>query len=166
MSLNRVILLGTLTADPLSVGGGAARLARACFTLALDPPRSRRPSPGLPAQGASPPASAPPALPSSPMPSPRADFIPVLAYARTAEIALEFLKKGNRAIVEGRLREERWKPPHSSERSRLVVVAERVTSLEAARAGTSLPGRGDPPPPAPVGTGALERLPAIKTRGM
>ena len=61
---------------------------------------------------------------------PRADFIPVLAYARTAEIALEFLKKGNRAIVEGRLREERWKPPHASERSRLVVVAERVTSLD------------------------------------
>ena len=76
---------------------------------------------------------------------PRADFIPVLAYARTAEIALEFLKKGNRAIVEGRLREERWKPPHSSERSRLVVVAERVTSLEVPRANSAPPANPYPP---------------------
>ena len=123
MSLNRVILMGTLTGDPLSVGGGAGRVIRACFTLALDPPRGRRPSPGLPA-----PASPPPAPATTP-PAPRADFIPVLAYARTAEIALQWLRKGTRAIVEGRIREERWKPPHSSERSRLVVVAERIMIL-------------------------------------
>jgi hypothetical protein len=51
------------------------------------------------------------AAPATPHPAPRADFIPVLAYARTAEIALLFLRKGIRAIVEGRLHEEPWKPP-------------------------------------------------------
>ena len=115
-TLNRVILLGTLTADPLSVGGGAARLALACFTLALDPPRPRRERGGLPEPGASPPGSTPaqalaqplpPPPPPSLLPGPRADFIPVLAYARTAEIALQFLRKGTRTIVEGRLRDRK-----------------------------------------------------------
>ena len=92
----------------------------------------------------------------APPPTPPAGVIPVLAYARTAEIALEFLRKGTRAIVEGRLHEERWKPPHASERSRHVVVAERVTSLEIPRANSAPPA--DPhPSPIEVAAAALDQ---------
>jgi len=91
-------------------------------------------------------------------------FIDIVAWARTAEICGEYLKKGRPVFIEGRLQQDRWEQPDGQKRSRIKVTAERVQFLgspaggggprgaapEAAEAPTEAgpePGPGDQEPP-------------------
>jgi len=56
-------------------------------------------------------------------------FIDIVAWARTAEICGEYLKKGRPVFVEGRLQQDRWEQPDGQKRSRVRVTAERVQFL-------------------------------------
>ena len=56
-------------------------------------------------------------------------FIEIVAWARTAEICAEYLKKGRPVFVEGRLQQDRWEQPDGQKRSRIRVTAERVQFL-------------------------------------
>lgn len=56
-------------------------------------------------------------------------FIDIVAWARTAEICAEYLKKGRPVFVEGRLQQDRWEQPDGQKRSRIRVTAERVQFL-------------------------------------
>jgi single-strand DNA-binding protein len=63
-------------------------------------------------------------------------FIDVTAWNQQAEVITEYCQKGRPIVVEGRLEQERWETPTGEKRSRLKVVAQRVTFLPG-RDGTA-----------------------------
>ena len=81
-------------------------------------------------------------------------FIDVTLWARQAEVAQEYLKKGRQVFIEGRLQLDTWDDKQTGQkRSRLRVVAENMQMLGSrgdSEAGSTAPGtqrRTTPPPP-------------------
>ncbi len=58
-----------------------------------------------------------------------ATFIDVVAWAKQAETAAEYLKKGRLVLVEGRLRQRNWEDAEGGKHSKYEVVADRVQFL-------------------------------------
>lgn len=57
-------------------------------------------------------------------------FVDVTLWARTAEIAAEYLKKGSPVMIEGKLKMESWEDKTSgAKRSKLKIVGERMQLL-------------------------------------
>ena len=56
-------------------------------------------------------------------------FVRVVAWAKLAEIANEYLKKGSPVFVEGRLQSRSWEAQDGTKRSTLEVVAQSVQFL-------------------------------------
>jgi single-strand DNA-binding protein len=56
-------------------------------------------------------------------------FVDVTAWNQQAEVITQYCQKGRPLLVEGRLEQERWETPAGEKRSRLKVVARRVTFL-------------------------------------
>jgi single stranded DNA-binding protein len=67
-----------------------------------------------------------------------ADFVSVSTWNRQAEICGEFLAKGRRVAVEGRLRSRSWEDAEGKRRSAIEVVANGIDFLDA-------PSREDSP---------------------
>jgi len=59
-------------------------------------------------------------------------FIDVTVFGASAENAHKYLRKGSPCLVIGRLKQERWETKEGDNRSRLVVVSERIQFLGAA----------------------------------
>ncbi len=59
-------------------------------------------------------------------------FVDVTAWNQQAEVIGTYCHKGRPIAVEGRLEQERWETPAGERRSRLKVVAHRVTFLPGA----------------------------------
>ena len=57
-------------------------------------------------------------------------FIDVTSFARSAEIVNQYLKKGNKVLVEGRLVLDRWTDQNGQNRSRHTVRADSVQFME------------------------------------
>lgn len=51
------------------------------------------------------------------------------AWARTAELCAEFLKKGRPVLVNGRLTQNRWETPDGQKRSRVIVTVQNIQFL-------------------------------------
>ena len=66
-------------------------------------------------------------------------FIDVTLWARTAEVATEYLSKGSSVLIEGRLRLDTWETDDGQKRSRLRVVGDRMQMLGARGAGGGRP---------------------------
>ena len=62
-----------------------------------------------------------------------ADFIRVAAWNRQAELCSQFLAKGRRVGVDGRLRSRSWEDPDGKRRSAVELVANRVEFLGPAQ---------------------------------
>ena len=58
-----------------------------------------------------------------------ADFVGVAVWDRQAEVCAQFVGKGARVAVEGRLRSRSWQDGDGNRRSALEVVAHRVEFL-------------------------------------
>ena len=58
-----------------------------------------------------------------------ADFIPITVWDKQAETVAEWLSKGKPALIEGRIKQERWISKDDQKRSRLVVIANAVRFL-------------------------------------
>ncbi len=56
-------------------------------------------------------------------------FVDVDGYGKTAELCSQYLSKGRQVLIEGRLRFRRWEAQDGQKRSKISVVAERVTFL-------------------------------------
>lgn len=56
-------------------------------------------------------------------------FLDVTCWARTAEIAGEYVKKGKQIMIEGELRVDKWESNEGEKRSRLVIVARQLKLL-------------------------------------
>ncbi len=57
-------------------------------------------------------------------------FIDVTSFARSAEIVNQYLKKGNKVLVEGRLVLDRWTDQNGQNRSKHTVRADTVQFME------------------------------------
>lgn len=55
-----------------------------------------------------------------------ATFVPVKVWRKQAELTAEHLCKGRSALIEGRIKQERWTSKDGQPRSRLIVVASIV----------------------------------------
>jgi single-strand DNA-binding protein len=67
-------------------------------------------------------------------------FVDITAWGKTAEFVNQYLTKGRRIFVEGRLKYDQWTSPEGQKRSKLTVVAETVQFLDAKGDGGGAPG--------------------------
>ena len=58
-----------------------------------------------------------------------ADFVRIAVWNRQAEICAQYLAKGRRVALDGRLRSRSWEDPEGNRRSAVEVVANRVQFL-------------------------------------
>jgi len=65
-------------------------------------------------------------------------FVDVSLFGRTAEVANQYLKKGSRVFIEGRLQLERWTDQNGNSRSKHSVVAENMQFVDT-KSSTSRP---------------------------
>src|SRR5947209_5228588 len=87
-------------------------------------------------------------------------YVDVVLWARLAEIAAEYLKKGRPVFIEGRLQLDTWDDKQSGQkRSKLRVIGETMQLLGgrppgagggAAESGESRPAKTTTPPPKPA----------------
>lgn len=77
-------------------------------------------------------------------------YVDVDAFARSAEVISQYLKKGRPILVEGRLRYEVWDDKQTNQkRSKLGVVLESFQFLDSGGGGGLGGGGGGAPRPAP-----------------
>lgn len=97
----------------------------------------------------------------------RTEWHRVVMYRRLAEIAGEYLKKGAKVYLEGRLQTRKWQDQQGQDRYTTEVIADEMQMLDsrggggggdyapAPSRGASNQGRGQPAP-APVDNGGFE----------
>lgn len=101
-SINQVILMGRLTRDP-EVRSTSTGKTIASFSLAVD-------------RGGQ---------------DDQADFFDITAWEKLGELVSQYLTKGRRCLVQGRLRQDSWDDKESGKkRSKVAVVATDVTFLD------------------------------------
>ncbi len=61
----------------------------------------------------------------------------VVAFGRTAEIAGEYLRKGSKVYIEGRLQTRKWQDQQGQDRWTTEVVAEDLQMLDSRGGGTA-----------------------------
>ena len=71
------------------------------------------------------------------------EWFAVVAWQKLAEQCSQYLQKGRRVYVEGRLRTRSWDTPDGQRRFRTEVIADRVIFLDRAM-GVPLPEEGEP----------------------
>lgn len=69
-------------------------------------------------------------------------FIDVNIFGRTAEVANQYLKKGSKVLIEGRLVLEQWNDQSGQKRSKHSVTAESMQMLDTKGGGGSSGGYG------------------------
>lgn len=104
-SLNKVILIGRLTADPelKQTGNGVAVTS---FTLAVDRKYNKDTEK-------------------------KADFITIVAWRQTAEFICKYFRKGSAIIVLGELQTRSWDDSNGKKRFTTEVVASEVSFAES-----------------------------------
>jgi single-strand DNA-binding protein len=106
-SINQVILMGRLTRDPEQRTTTTGKTI-ASFSIAVD-------------RGGSEDA---------------ADFFNVTAWEKLGELVMQYLAKGRRVLVQGRLRQDTWDDKETGKKqSRIEVVATDVTFLDGPNGG-------------------------------
>jgi single-strand DNA-binding protein len=105
--MNQVSLTGRLTADPEVHDRGGTQVGR--LRLAVQRPRTKdREDRG-------------------------ADYVDVTVFNNQAEVCGQYLTKGRRVAVEGRLQHSEWQAEDGSRRQKLEVVARSVEFLDSPR---------------------------------
>jgi single-strand DNA-binding protein len=108
-SINQVILMGRLTRDPEQRTTTSGKTI-ASFSIAVD-------------RGGE---------------SDAADFFEVTAWEKLGELVVQYLAKGRRVLVQGRLRQDSWDDKETGKkRSRVEVTATDVTFLDGPSDGQS-----------------------------
>ena len=91
----------------------------------------------------------------------RTEWHRVVMFRRLAEIAGEYLKKGSKVYIEGRLQTRKWQDQQGNDRYTTEIVADQMQMLDSRSAGgvrqpaarQSRPAAetGNPPPPMAAG---------------
>ncbi|MEW6594093.1 MAG: single-stranded DNA-binding protein [Thermodesulfobacteriota bacterium] len=74
----------------------------------------------------------------------------IVAFGRLAEICGEYLAKGSRVYIEGRLQTRKWQDKEGQDRYTTEIVAREMKMLTARGAGGESMGMDEPPFPEPV----------------
>jgi single-strand DNA-binding protein len=69
-------------------------------------------------------------------------FVDVTLWARTAEVASEYLSKGSPVLIEGRLKLDNWETNDGQKRSKMRVVCEKMQMLSGRGGGGEGGGAG------------------------
>lgn len=113
MSLNKVMLIGNLTRDPelktLTSGQPVATLGVATNRVFNDKQGQRQD---------------------------QTEFHNVVAWGKLAEICQQYMTKGRKVYVEGRLQTREWEAQDGSKRQKTEIVAENIIMLDRAGAAT------------------------------
>lgn len=108
-SINQVILMGRLTRDPEQRTTTSGK-GIASFSIAVD--RAGQDD--------------------------SADFFDVTAWEKLGDLVMQYLAKGRRVLVQGRLRQDSWDDKETGKRrTRIEVVATDVTFLDGPNSGDS-----------------------------
>lgn len=114
MSLNRATIIGNLTRDPelrnTSTGQSVTNFSVATSSQWTDAAGQRQE---------------------------RTEYHPVVAWGKLAEICSQYLGKGRKVYVEGRLQTREWEAPDGQKRQRTEIVADNMIMLDRA------PGQGN-----------------------
>lgn len=76
------------------------------------------------------------------------EWVNVVMFGKLAEIAGEYLKKGSKAYVEGKLKTEKYTDKNGVEKFSTKVVAEKMDMLSTRTEGAA-PSKSAPPEPEP-----------------
>ena len=76
-------------------------------------------------------------------------FIDITVFGRSAEIANQYLSKGRRVLIEGRLVLDQWVDSTGQKRSKHSVVAERVQFMDSKASAESMNTIKQEPSPQP-----------------
>ena len=129
-SLNKVILIGNLGADPeVRSTSNGSRVA----TLSLATSRQWKDKAGEKQE--------------------KTEWHRVAFFGKLAEIAGEYLKKGSQVYVEGRLQTRKWQDKDGADKYTTEIVADRMQML-GSRQGMGGGDRGDAAPDAGSGGGS------------
>ena len=81
----------------------------------------------------------------------RTEYHPIVAWGKLAEICGQYLAKGRKAYVEGRLQTREWEAQDGSKRQRTEIVAENMILLDRPGQGpVREPGSASNAPQAPA----------------
>ena len=133
-SINQVILMGNLTRDP-ELRTTPSGQSVCSFSIAVN--RSWQGQDGQ-AQEA-------------------VDYFDITAWGKLGELVNQYLSKGRKCLVQGRLSQRSWEQ-EGQKRSKVEVVANDVTFLDAGGQG----GSGERAPSAPRSTNAKKNEPAVE----
>ncbi len=73
----------------------------------------------------------------------------IVAFARLGEICGEYLSKGSRVYIEGRIQTRQWEDKDGNKRYTTEIVAREMKMLSSRGAGTGDSGQEEPPLPEP-----------------
>jgi len=114
-SINQVFLMGRLTRDPEQRTTGTGKVI-VSFSIAVD-------------RGGQ---------------DDEADFFNINAWEKLGELVMQYLSKGRRVLVQGRLRQDRWDDKETGKKqSRIEVTASDVTFLDGPSDGAKESQSGD-----------------------
>lgn len=123
-SINQVILMGRLTRDPETRTTPSGKTVTT-FSLAVD--RQTQDD--------------------------QADFFDVTAWEKTGELVAQYLTKGRRALIQGRLRQDSWDDKDTGKkRTKVEVVATDVTFLDGPSGNDNSGSSAPSAPSAPSGS--------------
>jgi len=115
MNLNKVFVLGNLTADPIAralpSGQSVVNFGLATNRIFYDKDRQKQQ---------------------------QAEFHNIVAFGKIAEIAQQYLKKGSMVLIEGRIQTRSWQDSSGNKRTRTEIITERL-QLGPRAAGKVIP---------------------------
>ncbi len=115
MNLNKVFVLGNVTADPVSralpSGQSVVNFGLATNRIFYDKNRQRQQ---------------------------QTEFHNIVAFGKIAEIAQQYLKKGSMVLIEGRIQTRNWQDSSGNKRSRTEIITERLQLGPKATAGKTI----------------------------
>jgi len=115
MNLNKVFVLGNITADPIAralpSGQSVVNFGLATNRIFYDKDRQKQQ---------------------------QTEFHNIVAFGRIAEIAQQYLKKGSMVLIEGRIQTRSWQDSSGNKRTRTEIITERL-QLGPRAAGKVIP---------------------------
>lgn len=112
MNLNKATLMGNLTHDPKVKNAGGQKVAN--FSIATNAVWRDAKSKSL---------------------KKSVEFHPVVAWGKLADVVEQYVRKGDRLYVEGRLANRTWEDRNKQKHAQTEVVAQNLIMLGSARKG-------------------------------
>jgi single-strand DNA-binding protein len=136
MNLNRAMIIGNLTRDPETRTTPGGQMV--CnFSVATS-------SQWTNAQGQK---------------QERTEYHPIVAWGKLAEICSQYLGKGRKVYIEGRLQTREWEAQDGSKKQRTEIVAENMIMLDRGTAAGNVPGAA--PTMVPMSEPSVPSAPAL-----